>query len=244
MTVGKLNVARKSRWAPASDAPSTERWSRHTSSRAAQSCSLSPLGGNEKPVRRSSATTTSQSASNGSSPRAAATSATVRPSSAFVAGVWHSVSTYWPKFARPKVALPSAAFAMRSARPSADARSALRSSRGRVIALCQPGIVSSRKPEAKLSRGDTGDGIVRPSTRPPSSAAVSLAPSWADTCSASPAITIRTFQLSGRSAAADMRPMRVASRSVNVPTPGMNSRVVPSWRDTSAQSASSSASVA
>ena len=212
--------------------------------RAFQSSSRSPFGGNEKPVRRSSATTTSHSTSNGSSPRSAATLPTVRPSSAFVAGVWHSVRTYWPKLASPNVALPSAALAMRSARPSADASRALRSAGGAVIAFCQPGIVSSRKPEAKLSRGDTGAGIVSPSTRPPRSAAVSLAPSWVATCSASPAITMRTFQLSGRSAVADMRPISVASRSVKVPTPGMNSRVVPSCWETSAHSASSSASVA
>ena len=64
-------------------------------------------------------------------------------------------------------------------------------------------------------------------------AGTELLATWAS----SPAITISTFQLSGRSAAADMRPMSAASRSVKLARPGTNSSVVPSWRPTSAQSA-------
>ena len=73
------------------------------------------------------------------------------------------------------------------------------------MACCQPGMVSSRKPEAKLSRGMTGAGMWRPSTRPPISAARSDAASCSHAWASRPAITISTFQLRGRSAAADMR---------------------------------------
>ncbi len=107
-----------------------------------------------------------------------------------------------------------------------------------------PGMVSNRNPVSKLSLGMTGAGMVSPRTRPPNAAAASDAASCVRASSSSPAMTMRTFQLSGRFAAADMSPISSASASPNWPTPGMNSSVVPSCSPVSAHNAISSSWVA
>ena len=74
-----------SRWAPASEPPTMARPSCQVCARSTQSSSDSPMGG-RNPVRRPSATTTSSSASKGATPRARATSPTVRPSASAFSG--------------------------------------------------------------------------------------------------------------------------------------------------------------
>jgi hypothetical protein len=106
-------------------------------------------------------------------------------------------------------------------------------------------MASSRNPDASDSRTPNDMGIVRATTLPPRARARSPAASLARPWAALAAFTNRTFQLSGRWAAADMSAISSRAHGSKVgSTMGMNSSDVPGCAPATRHSSTSSSAVA
>ena len=238
-----------SRWAPASEPPTMARGSCHTSARSAQSSSDSPMGG-RSPVRSPSATTTSSSASKGSTPRACATSPTLRPFGVRVLRGERLVDDQ----ALPHGQMPQNA-GLVGLRAGVEA-TAGRGVRQRRHALRRPGARRPRAtpagrrgwPRARSSAAAAWCGAASAPPRSRRAAAAALpAASWLQAPSGFMAETPSTFQLTGRSASSDMVARKSMSSSLNpLRQPAtMSSTVVPScWRTAAARRSISSRAAA
>ena len=217
---------------------------RHTSARTRQSAASSPNGAGVSPVRSSSAITMSTRVSNGSPPRAAATSPTLRPVASSFSGAKVSTMINRSQFARPRSMPASFDWApwFSRRRTSGSASAANRSGTGRCMMSRHPGSPSSTKPVRNDSRIFMACGRVSATTLPPRSAATSEARSCFSCPAGFAAETPSRFQFSGRSAATDMSVSKAISSSVKpCRQPGIiASSVVPGCSRTPVASASSS----
>ena len=145
------NESIMSRWAPASDAPTMARPSRHTSTRRVQLASSWPLSWLAMTVRSSSATAMSASVSHGDLPSSAAMSPMSRPSNRRYSSSKVSSRTYAPQLPMAR-SWPSVVCASRSisARPAGSRSSASFSASGSAIRRSHPLRMSRMKPAAQV----------------------------------------------------------------------------------------------
>ena len=163
-----------SRCAPASDAPTMARGSRHTSTRFSQLASVWPVSMLAMTVLRSSSIAMSTNASHGSLLSSVAMAPIDSPSKRFQFSLKVSSNVYVPQLANERSG-SGADCARRfiSARPAGSRSIASLVAGSSAMSLSQPGKMSSTKPLRRFRRRRNVSGNVSAKTRPPLASAMS-----------------------------------------------------------------------